>query len=201
MYNPKQFQTNETSVLHDFIRAHPLGLLISTDGRSTEADLIPFYLDAGQEVLRAHVSKANPQWSRLTEHPHALVVFQGPQGYITPNWYATKKVDGKVVPTWNYSMVQVRGPVRVVHDQDWLHRHVSQLTDFFEQSQSTPWALSDAPASFVHGQLKGIVGLEVTLKSLEGKWKMSQNRAAEDRAGVVEGLRVAGRQDLASLIP
>lgn len=200
MYNPKHFQEQETAKLCDFLRAHPLGLLISGGGETLAADLVPFFLDSSKGLLRAHVSKANPQWQILTEQPPVLIVFQGPQGYVTPNWYAAKHVDGKVVPTWNYSTVQVRGTACVVHDPEWLHRHVRELTDFFEDARHAPWAVSDAPEAYVRGQIKGIVGLEITIQSLDGKMKLNQNRTQQDRAGVIAGLHSEGNVKLASLM-
>lgn len=200
MYNPKSFQCNEPGPLHDFIRSHPLGLLVSAVEGSIQADLAPFYLDAGRRVLRAHLSRANPQWSQLAQAGRALVVFQGPQTYVTPSWYATKQLDGKVVPTWNYTTVQVEGTARVFQDADWLLEHVREMTDFFEQHRAEPWSLSDAPEAFIQGQLKGIVGVEIALERLQGKRKMSQNRSAEDRTGVASGLLAMGRADLAGMV-
>ncbi|MBN9417135.1 hypothetical protein ABS71_22020 [bacterium SCN 62-11] len=197
MYCPVAYQVQEVEELHHFLRVHPLGLLVSVTGEAAEANLIPFYLDADQGMLRGHLSKANGQRALAGQ---VLVVFQGPQAYVTPSWYASKQHHGKVVPTWNYSMVQVRGSARVVDDPEWLRRHVSELTDFFEQTQGQPWAVADAPEAYLQGQLKGIVGVEISMDSLQGKWKMSQNRSAEDRAGVAAGLRAQGREDAALLV-
>ena len=143
-------------------------------------------------MLRGHFARANPQWKLLAEAGRALVVFQGPYAYVTPSWYESKKEHGKVVPTWNYAMVQVRGRVRIHEDAEWLRAHVSELTDSHENGRAEPWAVSDAPASFIDSQLKGIVGLEVEITGIEGKWKVSQNRPVPDRIGVAEALSSAG---------
>ncbi len=200
MYIPTSFQVQEIDAIHDFLRAHPLGLLISVGGEGPVANLIPFYLDAARGVLRAHLSKANSQWSQIAEHSQVLVVFQGPQTYVTPSWYPSKQQDGKVVPTWNYSTVQVRGSARVNHEVEWLLAHVNELTDYFEQDRSKPWSVADAPEAYIKGQLKGIVGLEITVESWQGKLKMSQNRSAEDRIGVRDGLLALGRKELATMV-
>lgn len=126
-----------------------------------------------------------------------LVVFQGPDTYVRPSWYPSKRTDGKVVPTWNYSSVQAQGRARVVQETDWLRAHVAEITDYFERTQSRPWSLADAPENYFQGQLKGIVGLE---SAIEGKLKMSQNRSAQDRAGVSEGIIALGLSDLAGLV-
>lgn len=195
MYQPPQFRETELPVLHAFIRAHALGLLISQGTDGILANPIPFlvYPDEGAYgTLRCHVSRANPQWQALQQSPAALVVFQGVEHYITPGWYPAKTEHGKVVPTWNYALVQARGPARVIEDAGWLHANVSALSDMHEHGRTEPWAVTDAPETFIAGQLKGIVGIEVALTSIEGKFKASQNRAVADRAGVAEGLAELG---------
>ena len=194
MYQVPHFRETELPVLHDHIRAHPLGLLISPGPEGVIANAIPFLLYAEGErgTLRAHLSRGNPQWQALRHTPAALVVFQGVDRYITPNWYPQKTIDQKVVPTWNYAIVQARGTARIIEDADWLRTHVSALTDTHEGRQPQPWSLADAPERFVAGQLKGIVGLEIPIAAIEGKFKASQNRPVADRAGVAEGLTAAG---------
>ena len=192
MYQPPLFREERLDVLHGLIQAHPFGLIISVgpDGEPV-ANAIPLLLDAtaGEKgMLRGHLAKANPQWKLLAETGKALIVFQGPDSYVTPSWYESKKEHGKVVPTWNYVIVQVRGSVRIHEDAGWLRDHVSALSDAHEQGRAEPWAVSDAPDSFIAGQLKGIVGFEIEIAAIEGKWKVSQNRPVPDRVGVVAGL-------------
>ena len=192
MYLPTHFSETRPAVLRAFVRDHPLGLLV-TQNRSGDIDAnsVPFVLDADGDaagVLRAHVARANPLWKTARDDVDALVVFQGPHGYVSPAWYPSKSEHGKVVPTWNYVMVQARGRLRAIEDRAWLRDFVGRLTDRHEAGRDAPWAVSDAPADFVETMLGAIVGIEIPLTSLVGKWKVSQNRSAADRAGVVEGL-------------
>ncbi|MER8608439.1 FMN-binding negative transcriptional regulator [Mesorhizobium sp. M1233] len=207
MYQPPHFQETRQDVLHGLIRAHPLGLLVSNGVEGPVANAIPFLLDADVPPngrLRAHLAKANPQWRLLADNPLArvLVVFQGADAYVTPSWYETKRETGKVVPTWNYALVQVRGIVTVIEDQDWLAEQISDLTMSQEGSRSAPWAVTDAPAPFIQSQIKGIVGLEIEITEISGKWKVSQNRPAADRVGVAEGLEseTADSADMVRLV-
>lgn len=191
MYQPPAFRETDVPTQQAFIAAHPLGLLISGGEAGLLANPIPFllYPDEGPfGTLRCHLSRANPQWRSIGQTTEVLVVFQGADHYITPSWYPQKAVDGKVVPTWNYAMVQARGPARIIEDAAWLHANVSALTDQHEGRRARPWAVSDAPDVFIAGQLKGIVGIEIAITALDGKFKASQNRAEADRAGVAEGL-------------
>ncbi|MER8882233.1 FMN-binding negative transcriptional regulator [Mesorhizobium sp. M0816] len=207
MYQPPHFQETRQDVLHGLIRAHPLGLLVSNGVEGPVANAIPFLLDTDVPQngrLRAHLAKANPQWRLLADNPLArvLVVFQGADAYVTPSWYETKRETGKVVPTWNYAIVQVRGIVTVIEDQDWLAEQISDLTMSQEGSRSAPWAVTDAPAPFIQSQIKGIVGLEIEITEISGKWKVSQNRPAADRVGVAEGLEseTADSADMVRLV-
>lgn len=192
MYEPDAFRETRPEVLHDFIRAHPLALLVSAGPEGPLADPVPFVLYPGEGphgTLRAHVARANGHWRALVLHPECLAVFQGPQAYITPSWYATKRETGKVVPTWNYAVVQARGAARVTEDASWLRRQIDDLTRVQEARLPAPWAVADAPEPFVAAQLRGIVGIEIGIAALSGKWKVSQNRPDTDRRGVIEGLR------------
>lgn len=207
MYQPPHFQETRQDVLHGLIRSHPLGLLVSNGAEGPIANAIPFLLDPDVPPngrLRAHLAKANPQWRLLADNPLApvLVVFQGADAYVTPSWYETKRETGKVVPTWNYAIVQVRGIVTVIEDQDWLAGQISDLTMSQEGSRSAPWAVTDAPAPFIKSQIKGIVGLEIEITEISGKWKVSQNRPAADRIGVAEGLEseTANSADMVQLV-
>jgi transcriptional regulator len=205
MYQPPHFREERVDVQHELIRNHPLGLLITAGPGGLQANQVPFvlYADASKRgTLRAHVARANPQWKELAAVEQCLVVFQGPQRYITPSWYATKQENGKVVPTWNYVTVQAWGRPRAIEDTAWLRRQVEDLTDQNEGRFPEPWKVSDAPEPYFQSQLKGIVGIEIPIDRLEGKWKVSQNRPAIDRAGVVEGLRRDGAaaEQMASLV-
>lgn len=193
MYEPPLFQEIRPDVLRGLITAHPLGMLISNGSEGPVANLLPFLLDADVPPngrLRAHLARANPQWRLLAENPASpvLIVFQGVDSYVTPSWYETKRETGKVVPTWNYAMVQVRGTVRVTEDHGWLAQQITELTASQEGRRETPWAVTDAPASFIQSQIKGIVGLEIEITDMRGKWKVSQNRPVADRVGVAEGM-------------
>ncbi|MGN6490050.1 MAG: FMN-binding negative transcriptional regulator [Devosia sp.] len=191
MYQPPAFRETDLPTQQAFIAGHPLGLLISTGPGGVLANPIPFVLYPGEGplgTLRAHLARTNPQWQALAAAPEALVVFQGAEHYITPSWYPQKAVDGKVVPTWNYAMVQARGPARIIEDAAWLLANVAALTDQQEGRRPEPWAVADAPESFIAGQLKGIVGVEIAIADMAGKFKASQNRSEADRAGVAAGL-------------
>jgi transcriptional regulator len=159
------------------------------------ANPIPFlvYAEASEKgLLRAHLARANPQWRELAAVEECLVVFQGPQDYVTPSWYVTKRETGKVVPTWNYATVNVWGRPRVIDDASWLRRQIGDLTRLREGVRATPWKVEDAPADFVTAQVKGIIGMEIPIDRIEGKWKVSQNRPEADRAGVFAGLLKEG---------
>jgi transcriptional regulator len=191
MYQPPHFREERLEIQHALIKAHPLGLLINSGEDGPNANAIPFLLDAQASpkgTLFAHVARANPQWRQLANDGRVLIVFQGPQTYVTPSWYATKQETGKVVPTWNYAIVQARGTARIIEDRDWLKHHVSQLTTRNEAPRAAPWAVDDAPETYIDAQLKGIVGIEIEIAEIEGKWKVSQNRPENDRTGVADGL-------------
>jgi transcriptional regulator len=196
MYLPAHFDEKRLDVLHALVRRHPFGLLVTqtTDGPS--ANGVPFLLDAdgaaGLGTLRGHVARANPVWREAATDVPSLVVFQGPDAYVSPGWYPAKAEHGKVVPTWNYVMVQARGKLRVIDDPAWLLQLVTRLTERHEAARSAPWAVSDAPGDFVQTMLRAIVGIELELTALTGKWKVTQNRSAADRAGVVTGLQAVG---------
>ena len=200
MYLPPLFREERIEVLHGLIRAHPLGLLVTDGPGGLLANPIPFVLDDRAGVfgtLRGHLARANPQWREHDREQDALVVFQGVERYITPSWYETKRETGKAVPTWNYAIVQARGRLRIVDDRAWLARQIVALTEAQEATRDRPWAVADAPPPFIEGQLKGIVGIEIEVARLDGKWKVSQNRPEADRVGVRAGLEAEG--DEASL--
>ena len=203
MYLPAHFEEKRPQVLHQLVRTHPLGLLVTLADAGLQANSIPFFLDAdpagGPGILRAHVARANPLWREARADVQALVVFQGAQAYVSPNWYPSKAEHGKVVPTWNYVMVQARGLLRAIDDAAWVHALVARLTTHHEAAQSKPWAVTDAPTEYIETMTRAIVGIEITLSALTGKWKVSQNRSAADRAGVAAGLVAAGDAASAAL--
>jgi transcriptional regulator len=188
MYEPAAFRVAETSELVAFARAFPLGLLIATGEDGPSADLIPFLIDNEGAVLRAHVARPNPLVARLAEPQHVLVAFGGPNAYVSPGHYPSKREHGRVVPTWNYAMVQARGLARLREETDWLARQLDDLTSLREQGRANAWALADAPGDYVAAQMRGIVGLEIEIADLRGKYKLSQNRSQADRQGVLQGL-------------
>jgi transcriptional regulator len=203
MYQPPHFREDRLAVQHALIRAHPLGLLITAGPAGLQANAVPMLIDADASekgMLRAHVARANPQLQELAAVEECLVVFQGPQRYITPSWYATKAETEKVVPTWNYITVHAWGRPRVVDDAGWLRQQVGELTQSQENARAEPWAVGDAPAEFIAAQLRAIVGIEIPLARIEGKWKVSQNRPAVDQAGVIAGLRAEGDEVMASAV-
>lgn len=207
MYEPPFHREDDIARQHTLIRARPLGLLISHGTQGILANAIPFLIDAEASklgTLRAHMARANGQWRDLMEAPEALVVFQGPGHYISPSWYATKRETGKVVPTWNYVMVQARGMARVIGDDAWLARQIEALTAAREAERDQPWAVGDAPADFIAMQRRAIMGIEIEIADIRGKWKASQNRSSADRAGVVAGLEALsgdeGAQEMAAIV-
>ena len=204
MYLPAHFEETRPELLHDLVAQHPLGLLITLADAGLQANPIPFLLDVGSNggpsVLRGHVARANPVWRDARTDVAALVVFQGPQAYVSPSFYPSKAEHGKVVPSWNYITVQARGTLRAIDDPTWVRGLVTRLTERHEAPRPQPWALSDAPGDYIATMLRAIVGIEIELTALTGKWKVSQNRSTADRHGVAEGLReqVAGRSDSAA---
>jgi transcriptional regulator len=169
------------------MQAHPLAALVTQQDGELTADHLPLEYDGAAGVLRGHVARANPLW-RAAAGQRVLAVFQGPQAYITPSWYPSKAATHKVVPTWNYTVVHAHGVLRAFDEAPWLHALVSRLTDHHESSRAEPWAVGDAPADYVQQMLRAIVGIEIAVDRLVGKWKISQNRTLADRQGVVAGL-------------
>ena len=192
MYLPKHFEENDSAVLRELIGAHPLGTWVTTgDGGELVANHVPFLLDAERGdhgTLVAHVARANPVWKSLARGTESIVVFQGAHVYVSPSWYPSKQEHGKVVPTWNYAVVHVHGRPRAIEDRDWLLRLVTRLTQTHEAANAVPWQVSDAPADYIEQMLKAIVGIEIPITRIEGKWKVSQNRSQADQRGVIAGL-------------
>lgn len=205
MYQPAQhFKEDRLEIQHGLIRDRPLGLLVSHGNGGLIADPVPFLLDEAHGpfgVLKAHLSRANPHIERLKGCDEVMVVFQGENAYVSPGWYATKAETGKVVPTWNYMIVEAWGRPLVRDDEAWLAGQIRALTDRHEAGHALPWRVDDAPDTFIAAQVRGIVGMEIEITRIEGKWKMSQNRNAADRAGVKAGYRDAGLDAFGALIP
>jgi len=192
MYLPRHFEETDPTAMHAFVGAHPLATLVTSADDGLCADHIPLLLfaaEGGKTLLRGHVARANPVWRSIEARPDVLAIFQDAGRYITPSWYATKAETGKVVPTWNYAAVHASGKAVAIHDASWLHALLTRLTQTHETPRPQPWQLSDAPADYVAAQLKAIVGIEIEVTCLAGKWKMSQNKAAPDIDGVIAGLR------------
>jgi len=191
MYNSAVFQEDDPDVLRALIGAHPLATLVTAGTGGLMANLIPFIYAAneGQGVLYAHLARANPQIAALREGAQTLVIFQGPNAYITPSWYASKKAHGRVVPTWNYATVQVHGTPRTIEDPGQLRAFLDRLTASQESRRADPWKITDAPEDFVMDSIQNIVGVEIPIARIEGKWKVSQNRPVADQQGVADGLR------------
>jgi transcriptional regulator len=195
MYIPKANEENRIEVLHDLIESHPLASLVTMGQDGLFASHLPMVLERGagrQGLLKGHLSRANRQWHDLVPAVEALAIFAGPQHYISPSWYPEKAETGKVVPTWNYIVVHVYGALRIIEDQQWLLDHLHALTTVHEASSSTPWKVSDAPADYVASLTKGIVGVELPIARIEGKWKVSQNQPERNRAGILDGLERLG---------
>ena len=191
MYLPSHFEETRVEVLHRLIREHPLAVFVTLGSEGLNANHIPFEIEPAPApfgTLRGHVARSNPVWRDFSKDIEPLLVFQGPQAYISPSWYPTKKETGKVVPTYNYIVVHAYGPLRVVEDRAWLRGLVERLTNRHEAKSVEPWKITDAPGDFIEKMLGAIVGIEIPVARLVGKWKASQNRPPVDRKGVISGL-------------
>lgn len=191
MYLPRANEETRLDVMHALVADHPLGALVRVGEDGLVADHIPFEIaaptpDAPFGVLRAHVARGNPLWR--ADGAQVMVLFQGPASYITPELYEEKARSGKVVPTWNYAVVHAHGKLRAIDDPAWVRDFVQRLTNRHESGRATPWRVSDAPDEYIDALLKAIVGIEIPIERLEGKWKISQNRSAEDYSRMAAGL-------------
>jgi transcriptional regulator len=203
MYLPSHFAESRVEVLHEAIRGAGLATLVTLGTDGLDASHLPLLLEPEPGPLGklvGHVARANPQWSATPDGAPALVILLGPDAYVTPSWYATKRETGRVVPTWNYLAIHAHGTVRFFHERERLLDVVTRLTDRHEQPRAHPWKVSDAPPDYLDDMLKGIVGVELAITRLEGKWKASQNRNEADRRGVEEGLRGEGQPTMAALV-
>jgi transcriptional regulator len=203
MYVPQHFQEPDIGVIHQLIRSHPLGAIVTLTPDGLDANHIPLIVQpepAPLGTLHGHVSRANALWREASPSVDALIIFQGPEAYVSPSWYPAKQEHGKVVPTWNYVVVHAHGRLRAIDDPAWVRAHVEQLTAIHESHRSVPWQVTDAPADFIDPLIKGIVGLELTLTRLTGKWKVGQNRSAADREGAGAALENEGAAAMAALM-
>ncbi|MBI4724558.1 MAG: FMN-binding negative transcriptional regulator [Rhodomicrobium sp.] len=202
MYQPPLFLEERIEIIHELMRAHPFATLVSLQSGNLSADHLPLVLHpelSDKGTVRGHIAKGNPLWKFSAGSMEILAIFQGPQAYVTPSWYVSKKEHGKVVPTWNYAVVHAFGELQFVEDQDWLLDHLNVLTRQHESHRPVPWEVGDAPHDFLARLLEGIVGIEFVINRLEGKWKVSQNRDEQDRLGVQRGLRLEQDEDATAI--
>lgn len=202
MYLPKHHALPDTGAVQALIESHPLGAWVAPGAEGLIANHVPFLLDRSRGrfgTLIGHVSRANPVSKQLLAAQPSVVMFQGPQSYITPGWYPGKHEHGKVVPTWNYAVAHAHGVARAIHDESWLRDMLARLTAVNESAQALPWRMTDAPADFIDRLLRAIVGIEIPIERLVGKLKASQDEAMQDRLGTIAGLAGAGNENAAAL--
>ena len=211
MYIPSIFEERRPEVLYELVRRFPLATVITNSSLGLEANHIPLQWNMDKNLegtspkgtLRGHIAKANNLWRQATDGSEVLVVFQGPEHYVSPNWYPSKQQHGEVVPTWNYAVVHIYGQIRWIHDTPWLKDFLKQLTESHESAQPVPWHMSDAPEAYIDRMLKAVVGLEIVVDRVLGKWKVSQNRSSSDRESVAEhfaGSPDPACQEMASMV-
>lgn len=190
MHIPKNFRESSQSTLNNMIEQYPFATLIVHNEAGLEANHIPLFLQTFEKkiVLQGHIAKANPLWKNTSEQSEVLVTFNGPNCYISPNYYPTKQENGRAVPTWNYVSVHVKGKINYIHNDEWKLTMLNNLTDQHESHQKQPWSINDAPQEYIERMLSAIVGIEIEVKSMEGKWKVSQNQSDKNKQGVITGL-------------
>jgi transcriptional regulator len=197
MYLPTAFEENDPERLRDFVRSYPLGTVVTATANGLDANHIPLLIAKtadGGATLRGHIARANPLWRDVALNAHALVIFHGPDSFISPSWYPSKRENARVVPTWNYAVVHAHGLLRFIDDSAWVRAHVEALTHEHETIRETPWALTDVPAEFVDKMVAAVVGLEISITRWYGKWKVSQNRSASDRVASSKGWNTRRRR-------
>ena len=202
MYLPKDHAMANVHESHALIEAYPLGAWVIGGKSGLVANHIPFLLDKSRGefgMLVGHVSRANSVWEQLNDSAPSVVMFQGPQSYITPGWYPSKAEDGKVVPTWNYNVVHAHGVATAIEDENWLYNMLVRLTAFNEASQVSPWQVTDAPMDFIRKMARAVVGIEIPVDRLEGKRKVSQDETLQDRWGTVTGLAAQGSENASKM--
>ncbi|MDO9268662.1 MAG: FMN-binding negative transcriptional regulator [Methylobacter sp.] len=198
MYIPSQFEQPDIEVMHELIRNRPLATLVTLGANGINANHIPLHLSSTPEpfgVLRGHIARANPLWRDLASDVETLAIFHGPDAYISPSWYATKQQAGKVVPTWNYTVVHAYGSLRIIDDAAWVRTQLEALTQHNEAAFPEPWAVSDAPEDFTEKLLGAVVGIEIVITRLIGKWKVSQNQPTQNQRSVIQGLNDSGQSE------
>lgn len=192
MYNPRHFEETRPKILRNLIQQHPLATVVSLDNGELNANHVPLLFRESSSsfgLLQGHVARANPLLSDISQEHESLIIFQGPNAYITPSWYEEKPLSGKVVPTWNYLAVHVYGTIKSHDDPDWLRAHLKDLTAINESDFATPWQVEDAPEDYINRMMRGIVGIEITINRVVGKWKLSQNKSVSDQQNIIDGLR------------
>ncbi|MDM5077471.1 FMN-binding negative transcriptional regulator [Aeromonas media] len=200
MYLPSHFEAPNIQTIHELIRAYPLGALITHGEGGLDANHLPFELDAGegeQGVLRAHVARNNTLWQAVTDGQEVLVIFRAADGYVSPNWYPSKQEHHKQVPTWNYAVVHVHGSIRIYDDARFVRRLLASLTRVHEAAEPAPWKMADAPRDYLEARVQAVVGIEIEIDQLVGKFKLSQNKEAADRQGAIDALQAKGQTALA----
>ncbi len=203
MYIPKHFEESNSEALHEFIRCNPFAILVTNTDGGLNADHLPLYLNAenpARVCVQGHVATSNPIWNNIAASQQVLLIFQGANAYITPKWLPSKKTNSKVVPTWNYSAVHVKGNIEFIHDPSWKIALLNNLTAQQEEKLEKPWLVSDAPVEFIEKLLPAIVGFEIVVEEIFGKFKLSQNQSQENRIGIAEGLEKQGHE-MAKEIP
>lgn len=200
MYLPPHFAATDPEALHQLIQTHPLGALITHGKGGLDADHLPFEFDAGEGehgVLRAHVARNNPLWQAVTDGQEVLVIFRAADGYVSPNWYPSKQEHHKQVPTWNYAVVHAHGRIRVRDDARFVRRLLASLTRVHEAAEPKPWKMADAPRDYLEAMVAAVVGIEVEITGLVGKFKLSQNKEGADQQGAIDALQAKGQLALA----
>ncbi len=202
MFQPSYFKQTDKQQMLKFIQAYPMASIVTMSSQGLVANHIPMLVieREGQYFLQGHVARANSIWQDLDESVDVLAMFHGPDGYVSPNWYPSKKTDPKTVPTWDYVAVHVTGQINFFHDKTWLKGHLKNLSDTHEKRVNESWQLSDAPIDYIDNMLKAIVGVEISISDIKGNTKMSQNHSLENRDGVIEGLNALGCKDAASWV-
>jgi transcriptional regulator len=199
MYIPQHFEETRIDVLHAMMRANPLATLVTLADKQFNANHIPMVLDAKSGILRAHIARANSLWKTFDENIGCMAIFQGPISYISPSYYPSKKITERVVPTWNYAVVHVHAKLKIIDDAAWILNQINALTQQQEAAREQPWKVSDAPTDYVDQLLGALIGLELSIERIEGKWKVSQNQKPQDHQGVIDGLLQEGSENAAMM--
>jgi len=206
VYVPEHFREARVELLQEFVQQHPLAVVVAMTADGLNANHIPLQTKLtadGRGLLRGHIARSNSLWRQVENGAEVLAIFTGADAYISPSWYASKREHGKVVPTWNYATVHIRGTIRFIDDAQWLRDFVGSMTDLHEGGRPDRWHVSDAPADYIDGMLRAIIGFEIEVSSVAGKFKGSQNRSSADRTGVNAALHASGRKtdEIAELAP